>query len=67
MTDPARPWSAGRTAATEEADVLHRWRTLKQDTSLISALTGIPQPRICRIIAADQDRRHALKLSEPRA
>lgn len=57
IADRRRPTEA------ETADVLHRWHACGQDTSLIAALTGLPQAEVCRILAADQDRRHAARVA----
>lgn len=65
-----RPWAAAdRPLVSPDSvftDVLRRWAA-GHDTAEIAAATGLPEADVCRIISADQDRRHALKLSEPRA
>lgn len=48
--------------ARDVADVIRRWNAGRgDDTAAISAATGIPQADVCRIVAADQDRRHAAR------
>lgn len=56
------PWPAAD-SDTPAGDVLRRWAAL-QDTADIATATGIPQADACRIISADQNRRHALKQME---
>jgi hypothetical protein len=48
----------------QSSDILHRWTILRQDTSTIAALTGIEHLTVCRVIAAWQDARHALRQRE---
>lgn len=61
----AAPTSSRRPPTpAQSSDVLHRWTILRQDTSTIASLTGIEQSTVCRIIAAWQDARHALRQRE---
>ena len=52
-TEPRRPSAC----ATE---VLRRW-AFGHDSAAIAAALGISEPEVCRIVAADQDRRHAAR------
>ena len=63
---PQRPWrTEPRRPRACTTDVLRRWYA-GDDSAAIAAVLGIPEADVCRIVAADQDRRHAARAAVQR-
>jgi hypothetical protein len=63
---PQRPWrTEPRRPSACITDVLRRWNA-GDDSAAIAAALGIPEADVCRIIGADQDRRHAARAAAQR-